>query len=520
MRDLGDFQTPPGLVSAILARLGPVGARWPRVLEPTCGRGNFIAGLLAQGTPPREILGFEIQPAHLAAAHDVAAAAPASTRVHLTRANLFEVDLRDSLRWQCEGPLLVIGNPPWVTSSELGVLASRNGPPRVNRAGVRGIEALTGSSNFDIAEAIWLKLLTELAEEQPTIALLCKTAVARKVLEHAARSNLPVDAAFLVRIDARLWFRAAVEACLLCITLGEPGASGPIDIVPVFADLDATEPTNCLGFARGRLVADLLEYRRLEQFDGSSPLVWRQGVKHDAAAVMELSRREDGVLINGLGEPVDVEPEHVFPLLKGGDLAREEPPRPFRWLIIPQRLLGEDTERLAADAPRLWRYLLAHSDAFEKRRSSIYRGRPRFSIFGIGAYSFSPFKVVVSGLHMNPRFHALGPERTDDGSIRPVFLDDTCYLLPTSSAEQAALLTALLNSPGSLGLCRSLTFPGTKRTITKALLQRIDLDAILASQQPHHWLDAATPDAVRLSGQGPRWPARLESLLEPDPVPT
>ena len=35
MRDLGDFQTPPALVAAILDRLGPVGARWPRVLEPT-----------------------------------------------------------------------------------------------------------------------------------------------------------------------------------------------------------------------------------------------------------------------------------------------------------------------------------------------------------------------------------------------------------------------------------------------------------------------------------------------------
>jgi predicted RNA methylase len=71
MRDLGDFQTPPALVAAVLDRLGPVGARWARVLEPTCGAGSFLAGLLALDPPPREILGVEIQAGHLAAAREV-----------------------------------------------------------------------------------------------------------------------------------------------------------------------------------------------------------------------------------------------------------------------------------------------------------------------------------------------------------------------------------------------------------------------------------------------------------------
>ena len=51
-RDLGDFQTPPELAAAVLECLGPIGRRWPRVLEPTCGQGHFIAALLAQTSPP------------------------------------------------------------------------------------------------------------------------------------------------------------------------------------------------------------------------------------------------------------------------------------------------------------------------------------------------------------------------------------------------------------------------------------------------------------------------------------
>ncbi len=47
-RELGDFQTPSALVTQVLQVLGPIGRRWPRVLEPTCGSGQFIQGLLEE----------------------------------------------------------------------------------------------------------------------------------------------------------------------------------------------------------------------------------------------------------------------------------------------------------------------------------------------------------------------------------------------------------------------------------------------------------------------------------------
>ena len=67
-RDLGDFQTPRELAGLVLECLGPIGRRWPRVLEPTCGQGHFIAALLAQKFPPKEIQAVEIQDNHCAAA--------------------------------------------------------------------------------------------------------------------------------------------------------------------------------------------------------------------------------------------------------------------------------------------------------------------------------------------------------------------------------------------------------------------------------------------------------------------
>ncbi len=504
-REFGDFQTPPALVSAVLGRLGPIGARWPRVFEPTCGRGHFLAGLLALDPPPREVLGVEVQSSHLEAARAVASGASGSVRVGLTGGSLFDLDLK-SLAWSNPaGPLLVVGNPPWITSAELGTLGSTNRPKRSNPKSVRGLDALTGASNFDAAEAVWLKLLTELVDQSPTVALLCKTAVARNVLEHARRLDLPITHAEVVRVDARAWFGASVDACLLRITLGGDQVSA-LDRVPVFANMEAREPESAMGFARSRLVVDFDAYSRVSAIDGVCPIEWRQGLKHDASAVMELSAERR----NGLGGVVDVEDEYVFPLLKGADLARPGPIAPRRSVLATQRAIGEDTNRLEHSAPKLWAYLRSHDDVFTRRKSSVYRGRPPYSIFGIGPYAFAPFKVAVSGLHKSPIFHAVGS--TDRP---PVMCDDTSYYISCRSAEQAALIEGLLNQPAPVALLKSFTTPGAKRSVTKAALQRLDLGALLARSDHRVLLAGAETTVARLTGRLPRWPRSLDELLEP-----
>ncbi len=470
LKDLGDFQTPPGLVSLVLDALGPIGGRFSRALEPTCGRGHFIAGLLDRPDPPREVRGFEVQPEHAEAARALADRA-ASTRVVVEVADLFRVDLGRDVPWSESGPLLVVGNLPWVTTAALGASGGGSGPERSNSRRVRGIDAMTGGSNFDISEAIWLKLIRELAPERPTIALLCKSAVARAVLRAIGLDDLPVARASIRRIDAPRWFRAGVDACLLEVEVG-PGPKAAE--APVFPDLAATEPASILGLAGDRLIADVDAYRRSSFADGACPLTWRQGVKHDASPVMELVQGEDGRLRNGRGEVVDIETDYVFPLLKGTDLAGAKRPRPSRSVIATQRGLADDTAGLEGVAPRLWSYLDENRPTFERRKSSIYRGRPPFAMFGVGDYTFAPHKVAISGLHKAPRFRAVGPV-----GGRPTLLDDTCYFLPCRTSDQAETLAEILNRPEALDLIRALAFSDAKRPITKAILQRIDLKALL-----------------------------------------
>jgi hypothetical protein len=115
---------------------------------------------------------------------------------------------------------------------------------------------------------------------------------------------------------------------------------------------------------------------------------------------------------------------------------------------------------------------MRHQEAFDRRNSSIYRGQPPFAVFGIGDYSFADFKVAISGLYKQPRFRVVGPRKR-----KPVFFDDTCYFLASSSVEQAALLAAVLNSDAARSLLRALTFTDSKRPVTKSLLQRVDIAA-------------------------------------------
>jgi hypothetical protein len=468
-REFGDFQTPLMLVDAVLKCLRSSSKEWSRVIEPTCGRGNFIEGLLKLAQPPDEIQGIEVQETHAKCASRVVSQA-VRTKVVIQRANLFDLRLQRDVQWSGNGPLLVVGNPPWVTNAELGSLESNNLPTKTNLKGLQGLEARLGKSNFDIAEYIWLKLIRELASEQPTIALLCKTSVARNVLQFAFEANLPIHNASIRKIDAKKWFGAAVDACLFCLDV-RPGEHDYT--AAVYDDLFTHEPVSITGIVGRQLVTDILAYQRVASIDGISPVTWRQGLKHDAASVMELRCDHQGNLHNKSDETVMVEPDYIYPLLKSSDLFNDASLHPHRAVVVPQTRPGENTWALKEAAPRLWSYLTTHMDIFSRRKSSIYQGQPPFTIFGIGPYSFALYKAGISGLHKTPRFRAIGPV---DGL--PVMLDDTCYFIACNSAEQTAFLTALLNDPLCLEFIQAVAFQDAKRPITKSLLQRIDLKAL------------------------------------------
>ncbi|WP_420632783.1 SAM-dependent DNA methyltransferase [Candidatus Palauibacter sp.] len=396
---------------------------------------------------------------------EYAEAAKAVERAHVRCGDFFQTDWPRTLAG-LEDPVLVIGNPPWVTNSAMGRLGGDNLPGKSNFQRFRGLDAITGKSNFDISESMLVHLLECLSGRRAAVAMLCKTVVARKVLRHAWSRHLQVARSSVYAIDAKQYFGASVDACLL-VCLLEPGRAS--QDCAVYADLDERTNRSTFALRDGELVADLEAADTYGHLRGPSPLKWRSGVKHDCAGVMELRSSGKGEFENGLGETVSLEGTYLYPALKSSDLTRPRPV-PSRYMLVTQRSVGQDTSRIRRDAPRTWKYLLSHADRLDARASSIYRNRPRFSVFGVGPYSFAPWKVATSGFYKRLDFRCVGPV-----ADRPVVLDDTCYFLPCQTERDARTLAGLLNSEPARGFFGAFVFWDAKRPITAQLLSRLDL---------------------------------------------
>lgn len=465
--EFGDFQTPISLARKVCALVAQTGVRPVSIVEPTCGTGSFLRASLEAFPNVLHVLGFEINPEYVERARcAVASVAAANAFVQVRQSDFFLTDWSKVIE-ELPEPILVIGNPPWVTNAELSTLGSSNVPAKSNLSKLRGIDALTGKSNFDISEWMLIKNLEWLNGKQGLLAMLCKTTVARKVLLYAWENGLTVASASLYYLDVQRSFGATVDACLLLI---ETHPAGQSDECQVYDSLHAGPSDGVFGLRGGKLVADIQLYNKWKDLAGTGMRGWRSGIKHDASKVFEL-QWDHGELVNGLGECVDIEPDMLFPLLKSSDLAAHRAPR--RWLVVPQKTMGKDTIQLKTDAPRTWDYLVSHAHLLDKRKSSIYKNRPRFSIFGVGPYSFAPWKVAISGLYKKLDFAQVP---TFQG--RPVVLDDTCYFFPCQSREECHVLYELVMSEPAQEFLSAFVFWDSKRPITARLLNLLDLVAL------------------------------------------
>lgn len=470
----GDFQT-PALLAQQVCRV--VRARMPvaaAVLEPTCGLGGVLLAAADAFPEAQLVLGRELSPVYATALQQAIKTRPDRVRFDVEDADYF------AHPWPLTTaglptPLLVIGNPPWVTNAELSVLGSDNKPYRYNFQELKGLDAMTGKSNFDISEWMLQDMLRWLNGRDATLAMLVKTSVARKALVYAWKNNLNAHDAAIYQIDAKKHFNAAVDACLLvCRTHLAPARHE----CQVFAALDSTEPLTALSYQHEQLIANADYYNRWRhlQAQGTSRYRWRSGIKHDCAKVMELTvvpGTAPGTYQNGLGDTVVLEQLHVFPMLKTSEVANGKVQQPQRRMIVTQRTTGEATGAIQVTAPATWAYLQRHGSLLDGRQSSIYKQRPRFSVFGIGDYAFAPWKVAISGLYKRLRFTIIGPYEG-----QPVVLDDASYFLGCASEREARLLNELLNSEVADQFFRAFIFWDAKRAITVDLLQRLDLERL------------------------------------------
>lgn len=465
--EFGDFQTPPVLAKQATAALRRhLSFKPATIIEPTCGVGSFLIAAAEAFPEAQKLIAFDIEESYLQELHRHIVRSPYAHKTRVVRGDFFKTDWSAMLA-EVPKPILVIGNPPWVTSADIGHLKGSNLPEKSNFQNHAGLDALTGKANFDISEWMLIQHMNWLRDYTGCVAMLCKTAVARKILLHAWKGGIPTIDSRMVQIDAMHHFNAAVDACFFIVESNHDQTSTDCKYYRAFG---ADAPSQVFGYHEGIMLSDVPKFYELHHLIGNDKnYVWRSGVKHDCSKVMELSVDAEG-LRNGFGEITSIEGDYLFPLLKSSDLGNGRIEGARLKVIVTQTRVGAETDSIRKTAPRTWTYLTAHGSLLDQRRSTIYKDKPRFSIFGIGSYAFAEWKVAISGFYKRLDFKVVGPI---DG--KPTMLDDTSYFLNCTSEAEARFLVDLLNSRDANALLSSMIFWSDKRPITIELLKRMHI---------------------------------------------
>jgi methylase of polypeptide subunit release factors len=143
----GDFQTPDRLALEVVKTLKLNHKISPEfIIEPSCGKGSFVRASLNEFINSR-VIGLDINEQYVEEANLSVAEYLNSENATIYQSDFFDTDWTKLIS-NLSGDILIVGNPPWVTSSELSILNSQNLPLKSNFQNRRGIEAITGSGNF------------------------------------------------------------------------------------------------------------------------------------------------------------------------------------------------------------------------------------------------------------------------------------------------------------------------------------------------------------------------------------
>ncbi len=470
-KEWGDVQTPNKLVEKVYQILVDANIDPDIIIEPTSGTGSFILNAPKFFRNLKLIYGVEIQKQHIWCSafkiiRKMLDQEKHSYTIRLIHDDIFKHEFDQDILNSTQSTILIVGNPPWITISELSSLNSNNIPLKSNIKGFKGFDALTGKSNFDITETIIVKLIKLFSNSTGKIAILCKNSVVRNILKETNNSNLKISNIRALNFRAKEYFGKICNASLFVADFTQ----NKNDTFCSIADLEAPDKIiKKFGWFKDHFVSDIEKYKLSSQFEGQFPLNWRQGIKHDCASILELQLASDGKLINKSDEVVDVEDELVYPLLKGSSLRKLFAQDISRRLILTQTKLSEDTNKIKEMYPKTWQYLMKNKKAFSKRKSRVYQGKPAFSIFGVGDYVFSPYKVALAGFYKKPIFTFVAPKNG-----KPVLFDDTCYYLSFQNYSEALFTCSVLNTNTIIDFLKSIVFIDSKRPFTKEVLMRIN----------------------------------------------
>lgn len=191
-----------------------------------------------------------------------------------------------------------------------------------------------------------------------------------------------------------------------------------------------------------------------------------------------------------------VEERHLYPLLRGrGVTPFSALPDPEFCALLPQTTMHGDAD-LAHHSPLTHRYLSRFKRLLELRGSyrRFQAKQVYWSVWSTGPYTFSEWKVLWREMG-GGRFAAAytGPVASHGLSSRPVVPDHKLYFVPTTSEDESAYITGVLNAPT---VAEAVSAYASQLSLGTSVVEYLELPAFDAKNRLHRDIAKITKSLV------------------------
>ena len=197
----------------------------------------------------------------------------------------------------------------------------------------------------------------------------------------------------------------------------------------------------------------------------------------------------------------EMEPDLIYPLLKPKYVKRWRITG-YDYVILPQREYGENNEKeLKTKYPFTYKYLLRFKNDLLKRTSRWFKNKPFYTVFGLGNYTFKPYKVVWSAIGYLPDFAVASSVKDDYLGKKVLIPDNTIGFIPLDSEDEAYFLCGLLNSSYIKSI---ITHKSTKSKwgVSMELIKQLPLPRFNSENEQHRMLVALAKEVSKLLSEG------------------
>jgi hypothetical protein len=426
----GIFFTPGETVAMILDRLP--GSGIGTVIDSAAGSGNFLMAA-ARKWPGARLWGIEKNPEVYRLAAPALARFPQITWLGgdcLTET--FDIPPCD----------LYLGNPPFINHTDLDPDYREQIRPLWRDSGLAGsgFSLLLGNSRADLASLIFHETIRKYLKQDGRFGVILPLSLLSGGGANAPFHRLAgLRAEYMENLTGSTRFRNAVHPAFYI-----EGIKGGETVFPVRAggfpgSTWSPEPMARAGFYKARQGINTLGANKVFFFDGEPPF--------ESRLTRPLYRGTDPCLWGG--EPTG---SVLFPYRDDGTL-------------IPEN-------ELEGQYPKAWQWLLNHREILERRISRHTRGR-WYSLFGVGPYTGTPWKVI---------WRAMGQNRIRASVSGRGLANQALHgYIPAGLEREAGYLAAVLNSEACHRILSARTRPGSLSfgqpgTVSNLPLPRFDPD--------------------------------------------